>query len=97
MQITLKGETLEVGFAKYLANDSIAIVLHPPGDPDEGSMATVYMNGQPPAEGCVWIKDYSENEGVLQALTDAGVIKPTSRTTQAGYAIVHEAALLVKP
>lgn len=56
--------------------------------------ATVYLLGQPASDGCVWIKDWSENEGMLDSLTALGVIEPTGRTTQAGFATAHEARLL---
>ena len=32
-----------------------------------------------------YIKDYSENEGVLEALASAGIIAPTMFTVEAGY------------
>lgn len=31
------------------------------------------------------IKDWSENAGLLRALTEAGVVKPTGQTVASGY------------
>lgn len=63
---------------------------------DEGPLATatVFLEGQPAAEGCVWIKDWSENAGMFTSLIAAGVIEPTGRTAQAGFATAHEGRLL---
>jgi hypothetical protein len=56
--------------------------------------ATVHLDHEQPSEGCVWIKDYSENTGILASLTEAGVIAPTGRVVQAGFTHVHEARVL---
>ena len=48
-----------------------------------------------PDDGNVFIKDYSENEGVLNCLIDQGVVSKPLREHQAGFAIVHECKLLV--
>jgi hypothetical protein len=63
---------------------------------DDGVLATatVFLAGQPAAEGCVWIKDWSENSGMFTSLIAAGVIEPTGRTAQTGFATAHEGRLL---
>lgn len=63
---------------------------------DEGliATATVFLAGQPAAEGCVWIKDWSENSGMLATLIAAGVIEPTGRTAASGFVVAHEGRLL---
>lgn len=43
----------------------------------------------------VLIKNYSENEGMLEALVDAGVVKPTGRVIQTGFVEVPVCKLLV--
>lgn len=55
--------------------------------------ATVFLSHATPAEGCVWIKDYSENEGMLASLIEAGVIEATGRVERAGFVPVWEARL----
>lgn len=42
----------------------------------------------------VFIKDYSENEGMLKALVEAGVVAATGRTIRAGFAEIPRAVLL---
>ena len=37
----------------------------------------------------VLVKDYAENTGILECLSEAGVILPTGKTLQVGQAVVH--------
>lgn len=55
-------------------------------------MATVNLP-EPAQSGCVWIKDWSENEGVLAAFIAARHGKPTGRTQRSGYVVAHELVL----
>jgi len=47
-----------------------------------------------PNDGCVFIKDWSENEGILDAVLDAGLVEITGRTELAGFEVAHECKLL---
>lgn len=57
--------------------------------------ATVCLSGQAPEPGNVFIKDYAENEGVLQALQDAGILGVEVRRVPCGYAEAVEVPLLL--
>ena len=60
------------------------------------AIATVCISEtqQPPANGNIYVKGYSENEGMEDALIAAGIIKPKRiRTLQAGFVNVGEYAL----
>ena len=46
-----------------------------------------------PEPGNVFIKDYSENEGIMQSMIDAGLISKPVRTVKAGFAEAHECRL----
>lgn len=59
--------------------------------------ATVNLPGQRPAEGNVFIKDWSENEGLRQSLEDNGIIGPVIRTLPTEFAEATEHALLIDP
>lgn len=51
--------------------------------------ATVCMmdfNREPDA-GCIFVKDYSENEGMAQALVEAGLVEPPHEYIDAGLAV----------
>jgi len=56
--------------------------------------ATVHMD-TPPGEGCVWLKGWSENEGIPAALEAAGVVKLTGKTYSAEMDLCFEARVLV--
>ena len=47
-------------------------------------------------DGCVFLKGWSENEGVPQSLVDAGVVEYTGRAVQAGYCHTDEYKLLIE-
>jgi hypothetical protein len=55
--------------------------------------ATVALDALP-EEGNVFIKDWSENEGVLAALQDAGVVGPVIRSIPTGFVQAYEVKVL---
>ncbi len=76
----------------YYHDGSLALQAY--SDAGPAYTATVCIH-TPPAEGCVWIKDWSENEGVFDALVAAGIIEPTGRIERSGFVTVPEGRLLV--
>lgn len=93
--VTLKGQVYEdVGleWTRYAADGSPALRLW--WEDELLCTATVVLADATPAAGCVWIKDWSENEGVLNSLIEAGIVEPTGRVAQAGYVIAQEARVL---
>lgn len=96
---------------KYSRKDE-TVVLRNEGQYADGSTAlTVYgLDGIPcctttvclieynetPSEGNVFIKNYSENEGVLEALQAAGVVGDVTRVVPCGYVEAYEVPLLVE-
>lgn len=60
------------------------------------SVATVNLEayGEHPAQGNVFIKDWSENEGTLQCLVEEGVVSEPVRSVEAGFALAYECKLL---
>jgi len=62
---------------KYQADNSLALVATD-GRGEPLYTATVKLDIRP-QQGCVWIKTWSENEGVLEALIDANIVFPTGR------------------
>lgn len=94
MNVTLGGteyRDVEVRRNGRYADGSPAIQLWDAQGPL--ATATVWLP-EPPAEGCVWIKDWSENEGMLDSLALAGVIEVTGRVAPTGYVVAHEGRLL---
>jgi len=98
-QITLAGVTrlnVELCTAFY-SNGGTALLMRLPADedgPGEDWPVSVNLVDVPPADGCIWVKTWSGNEGILAALTAAGVLEPTGRTQPTGFVHAHEARLL---
>ena len=84
----------------YPADGSIALVANP-GTEDQ-QVYTVCLAGSPDPDGNlapirenhVWIKEWSENEGVLEALVEAGIIELTGNAWPTGYTYAIEGRLL---
>jgi hypothetical protein len=52
--------------------------------------------GEKPADGNVFIRDYAENEGMLKALQDAGIIGAAIREVPCGFATAYECPLIME-
>ena len=87
----------EMKFGRYHGNDRIAIELicHNTGEPI--ATATVNVPNIPLKENEVIIKDYSENQGMFQALFNAGVVKLNRIDTQSEWVDFHICELLIEP
>lgn len=96
-QVKFKNYTCDLEFNRYAADGSPHISLIDIESKEFIATATVYIQGKPPAENYVWIKDYSENEGILQALIDAKVVEPTGIHTTTGFVTVPLVRLLISP
>ena len=70
--------------SKYIENDNTALLLY--GIDDYSPIATATVNlSVPLPENQVYIKDYSENEGMLESLKKAGVVKKVIGYRSSGY------------
>lgn len=67
------------------ANGRPALVLVDAEDGSPIAKATVNLPDVPLGKNQVAIKDWAENEGMLKALTEAGIVKPTGQTIRSGY------------
>lgn len=63
-------------------------------DGDPYATATVNLPNDTPAKDCVFIKDYSENEGMLTWLVENKIVAPTGRILPSGFVVIPEARLL---
>ncbi len=62
----------------------------------DGPMATASINPDVQlGEGLIAIKDYRENQGVLSALTNAGIVAETGQFVPAGYETVPVCRILL--
>lgn len=80
--------------SQYLSDpDTLALVANT-ADGEPLAAFSVNIVGDPPSPGCVWVKTWSEGEGVLEQLERLGVLRRTGRTAKAGFAVAREARLL---
>lgn len=101
VKITTDMFDINVFFVKerYLADNSVALFAIYADGEDEGEeafTATVCLPVKP-SEGCVWLKGWSENEGVPAALVKAGIVELTGRKCDTGFTYAVEAKLLNSP
>jgi hypothetical protein len=84
-------------YVGHYHDGSLALVLKEAGE--VLCKATVCMSASDaiPERGHVFVKDWGENEGVLAALQDAGVIGPSLHTVASGYVEAHHCKLLLDP
>jgi hypothetical protein len=69
---------------RYIDN-SIAILLFDAHDGEPVSKATVAIDGANLKENQIIVKDYSENEGMLDALISIGLVTSVERWIETGY------------
>jgi hypothetical protein len=81
-------------FSAYRENQAVAMLLVDPKTGEKLLTATVNLPVKP-AEGCVWLKTWSENQGVVDNLIKAGVISLTGAVAHTGHAVALEGRLLV--
>ena len=81
-----KGTTLSVKFAKY-NNGQNAILLQDIQDGQPYAVASVALE-LPLLQDEVAIKDYSENEGILNELLHAGIVDPPHRMVSSGFVTI---------
>lgn len=74
-------------------NPAPACQANLPSDSKHSRNAHVPHGGPYPGEYAVWLKGWSENEGVPKALADAGIVTLTGRLNLAGFAEAEHAEL----
>lgn len=98
MQIYVKSkytnELVELRFGQYGNGSTATQATTLRGEPQ--FTATVAVD-ELPADGCVFLKGWSENEGIPESLVENGIVELTGRTCPTGYCEAIEARLLVKP
>lgn len=82
------------------SNNRFALVLtnaaKPPGH-DDYLIATVNLPEVVLPGGCTFIKNWGENEGVLDSLVNAGIVCDTGRTAHAGLRLANVCGWLLNP
>lgn len=80
---------------EYSTNGTPAIVIEDAhGERLCVATANLESYGEIPQEGHVFIKNWSENEGILGALVKADIISAPVRDVEAGFTTAYECPLL---
>jgi len=85
MKVNFLGYESEIRIGKYKTEDQTSISLIDTEDGEPVAIATVCIPKVKVNPGEVIIKDYSENEGILDVLIEAGVISEPKRYIKTGY------------
>jgi hypothetical protein len=92
-RVVFRGYRCGVQFAAY-ANGRTAIVLVDDETGEPIAKATMNVAEAAIPSGHTLIKDYSENQGLLEALIEGGVVEPTGALVPVGNTYVHLVRLL---
>ena len=82
-------------FRSVYFNERVALILSDADDGSSVATCTVNLTDEILAENEVFIKDYSENKGMLNFLIAEGIIKPTGRKVQCEYVSIPVCKLLI--
>ena len=79
----------------FYGNGQPAIILNDSENGEKIATATscLDLNAELP-KGHTLIKDYSENEGMLKALTDQGIVEDTGKIHPSGFVHLHEVKIV---
>jgi hypothetical protein len=96
MNIVFKKYGCRLTFHKY-NNGRPAIILEDLTDLSTVAVASVNIPDELLEEDEIAIKDYSENEGMLECLVNAGVVSQPTRHCMTDFVLVPICKLLIKP
>lgn len=87
--IQFRKKELVVDTTHKYQNGRIAITLDLKEDMSPYMVASVNLPNAPCPEGHTFIKDWSENEGILEELVSSGVVELTGTTVETGFVYAH--------
>ena len=82
---TFAGFRCHVRHSTYLVNNRTALILTDVEDGADVAVATVNVPSEPLKPGEIILKTWSENDGILEALTEAGIVADTGRRVPCGH------------
>lgn len=75
---------------------ALAVELLWPDAFPERVVVSVCLINDPPPENCFWLKDWSENKNLANALIDAGLIEPEGTVCPTGFVLAPACRLTEK-
>jgi hypothetical protein len=86
-----------IRFGRYASGEIAIEILDDADEPQcVATLSLARYGGPHPGEYGIWLKGYSENDGVPQALVDAGIVTLTGRRQATGYAEAEHADLTLR-
>lgn len=83
-----------IKFQRYRSGEIGIEIIGDDGEPQCVATVSLVPYGAPhPGEYGVWLKGWSENDGVPEALVRAGVVTLTGQTHRTGFCAAHHAEL----
>lgn len=83
-------------FGQY-SNSRVAIKLIDANNGEPVAVATINLPDEPLGKDEIFIKDYSENTGMVNALYNAGVISNPIGYSYSSFVIIPKCKLLIEP
>jgi hypothetical protein len=93
VNVKFEGQEYELRKTRYPEGGATALVLWDARADEMAAVATVNIPEYFLRPNEVLIKDYSENQGMLKALEDAGVVKATGMAARSGFVEIPVAEL----
>lgn len=81
---------------KYIFGDRKAWILEDASDGSPVATCSVNLPDEPLSDNEIFIKDYSENEGMLKALIERGFVEDTGRRVPSGWVNIPVAKIIIK-
>lgn len=94
-KVVYKGWNCNLNKSYYEHGKCVVLCLIDADDGEPVSTCTVNLPDEPLGDGEVFIKDYSENEGMVEFLVKEGVVERTGREVQSGYVRIPVCKLLL--
>ncbi len=94
MQVQFKQWLCDLSIGRY-ANGRMGFDLFDAQEGDPVAKCTINLPDHDLAQDEVAIKNYSENEGMLESLQQAGVVGPVLRSVQSGFVTIPICRLLI--
>ena len=88
-------QVLEVALTRYAAAPQTAIILYHQATGEQWCVASVCLSQYRQAADEVYVKNWSENEGLLDALVAGGIVENTGRVLPTGFVQANVCRLLV--
>ncbi len=79
---------------RYPADNTICLVANVGTEDQQVYTVCLAHDPAPTGKGIVWLKDWSENKGVPEALVEAGLVELTGAHWPTGHVYAKEAKLL---